>query len=77
MRVTIDKAGRVVIPKPLRDQVGLGPGAAEIVVVGTGLRIEPISATDVAEEHGHLVIPATGVKVDDELVLVLRRAGQK
>ena len=66
-----------MIPKPLREQVGLGAGAAEIVVVGTGLRIEPISATHVAEENGHLVIPASGVKIDDELVQVLRRAGQK
>ena len=67
----------MVIPKPLRDQVGLGPGVAEIVVMGAGLRIEPISATDLAEEDGHLVIPASGMKVDDELVQVLRRAGQK
>ena len=50
MRVTIDKAGRVVIPKALRGQVGLGPAAAEIVVVGTALLVEPISTTDVAEE---------------------------
>ena len=67
----------MVIPKSLRDQVGLGPGVAEIVVMGAGLRIEPISATDLAEEDGHLVIPASGMKVDDELVQVLRRAGQK
>lgn len=66
-----------MIPKPLREQAGLGPGEAEIVVMGTGLRIEPTSGTDLAEEDGHLVIPASGVKIDDELVQVLRRAGQK
>ena len=27
MTVTIDKFGRVLIPKPLRDQLGLQPGA--------------------------------------------------
>ena len=27
MNVTIDKFGRVLIPKPLRDQLGLQPGA--------------------------------------------------
>jgi AbrB family looped-hinge helix DNA binding protein len=26
MRVTIDRAGRIVVPKPLRDALGLAPG---------------------------------------------------
>jgi AbrB family looped-hinge helix DNA binding protein len=26
MRTTIDKAGRVVVPKPMRDELGLTPG---------------------------------------------------
>ena len=25
-KITIDKAGRVVIPKPLREKLGIGPG---------------------------------------------------
>ncbi|MGI8875041.1 MAG: AbrB/MazE/SpoVT family DNA-binding domain-containing protein, partial [Egibacteraceae bacterium] len=29
MRTTIDKAGRVVIPKGLRDALGLAPGPVE------------------------------------------------
>jgi hypothetical protein len=29
MRGTFDKAGRLVIPKPLRDQVGLTPGEVD------------------------------------------------
>jgi AbrB family looped-hinge helix DNA binding protein len=28
MRLTIDKAGRVVVPKPLRDELCLEPGVA-------------------------------------------------
>lgn len=27
MRTTIDSGGRVVIPKPIRDRLGLGPGS--------------------------------------------------
>lgn len=77
MRVPIDKAGRMVIPKSLRDQVGLLPGEVEVAVVGAGLRIEPLSASELGEEDGHLVIPASGVKVDDQLVQVLRRADQR
>lgn len=28
MKTTIDAAGRIVVPKPLRDALGLGPGQA-------------------------------------------------
>lgn len=48
-----------------------------MTVAGAGLRIEAVSPTDVAEEGGHLVIPASGVKIDDDLVQVLRRANQR
>ena len=34
MRSTIDKAGRLVIPKPLRDQLGLRPGEVELTADG-------------------------------------------
>ncbi|MGH9368712.1 MAG: AbrB/MazE/SpoVT family DNA-binding domain-containing protein [Thermoanaerobaculia bacterium] len=40
MRATIDKAGRVVIPAPLRERAGLRPGAElEIVLDDTSVRI--------------------------------------
>jgi len=67
----------MVIPKPLRDEIGLPAGKVEVSVTGAGLRIEPVSATDVAEEDGHLVIPASGTEIDDALVEVLRRADQR
>jgi AbrB family looped-hinge helix DNA binding protein len=45
MRTTIDAAGRVVIPKPLRDAAGLLPGAAvELALVDGRLEIEIIAA---------------------------------
>jgi AbrB family looped-hinge helix DNA binding protein len=44
MRTTIDKAGRVVIPSPLRDRAGLAPGAElEITADETGIRIERVA----------------------------------
>ncbi|WP_248579552.1 AbrB/MazE/SpoVT family DNA-binding domain-containing protein [Nocardioides sp. InS609-2] len=39
MRTTIDSAGRIVVPKPVRDAMGLLPGRA-IDVVFTDGRIE-------------------------------------
>jgi AbrB family looped-hinge helix DNA binding protein len=77
MRATIDKAGRLVIPKPLRDRVGLRPGEVEVTVDGAGLRVEPL-AGDALEERGRrLVIPSAGAEIDDELVRSLRDAGQR
>ena len=77
MRTTIDSAGRVVIPKPLRDELGLRPGAVEVTSDGAALRIEPVSSDQVVEEHGRLVIPAGGAVVDDDLVRALRLADQR
>lgn len=77
MRTTIDAAGRVVIPKALRDRVGLRPGPVEIEVDGAALRIEPVAGDGVVERRGRLVIPATGTPLDDADVRALRDAGQR
>ena len=77
MRTTIDKAGRLVIPKQLRDHVGLRPGEVEVTAEGTGLRVEPLAAESLDERDGRLVIPAAGAQIDDDLVRSLRDAGQR
>jgi AbrB family looped-hinge helix DNA binding protein len=41
MKTTIDKAGRVVIPAPLRERAGLAPGTeVDITLDDFGLRLE-------------------------------------
>src|SRR5439155_5980735 len=77
MRTTIDKAGRLVIPKPLRDQVGLVPGEVEVIADGAGLRVEPLAGDELVEEDGRLVIPAAGSQIDDDVVRALRDASQR
>lgn len=45
MRTTIDSAGRIVVPKPLRDAMQLRPGqAVDIVFTDGRLEIEVASA---------------------------------
>jgi AbrB family looped-hinge helix DNA binding protein len=76
MRTTIDQAGRVVIPKRLREALGLAPGPVEIVQDGAAIRIEPVTEAGTVERRGRLVIDAP-VALDDEAVWALRTEGQR
>jgi AbrB family looped-hinge helix DNA binding protein len=77
MRATIDKAGRLVIPKQLRDHLGLRPGEVEVTADGAALRVEPLASDSLDERDGLLVIPASGLEINDEVVRSLRDAGQR
>jgi len=69
MRTTIDKAGRLVVPRSLRGAIGLVDGGpVEVELDGAGIRVEPVAGRELREEQGLLVIPATGVPIDDTVV---------
>jgi AbrB family looped-hinge helix DNA binding protein len=77
MRATIDKAGRLVIPKALRDNLGLVPGEVEVTPDGAGLHIEPLADDQLQDEDGFLVIPAADTPLSDDLIRTLRDADQR
>src|SRR3546814_5289256 len=77
MRATIEKAGRLVIPKPLRDRLGLRPGEVEVTADGAALRVEAVAGGDVEERRGRLVIPAGGEPITIDDVRSLRDADQR
>ena len=53
----------------MRDRIGLaGGGEVEIELDGAAIRIEPVAGTELREDAGLLIIPATGTSVDDTLV---------
>jgi antitoxin component of MazEF toxin-antitoxin module len=77
MRTTIDKAGRLVIPRALRVSLGLTQGEVEVTADGAALRVEPVSGHELAQEAGRTVIPSAGIPLSDETVQALRDAGRR
>jgi AbrB family looped-hinge helix DNA binding protein len=57
MKLTLDKMSRVVVPKPLRDRLGLQPGdELEVTVEANGLRLTPVlPSSPLADEEGILI----------------------
>jgi AbrB family looped-hinge helix DNA binding protein len=72
-RITIDKAGRVVIPKPLRDELHLEPGdALELESGGEQITLRPVRGTGpLKKEHGvwvfHIGKPLPAYATDELL----------
>lgn len=72
MRTTIDSAGRIVVPKAVREELGLyGGQELEVTAVDGRIEIEvPPSAIHLEERDGHLVaVPDYPIPpLTDELV---------
>jgi AbrB family looped-hinge helix DNA binding protein len=77
MRTTMDEAGRVVIPKELRERIGLVPGEVDLQLDGAGLHLEPVARDDLTERDGRLVVPSTGAVLTDDDVRALRDADRR
>jgi AbrB family looped-hinge helix DNA binding protein len=78
MKAVVDSVGRIVVPKPLRDDLGLRPGSTvEISRYGAGLQLVPVGRTArLAEEDGVLIATGT-TPIDDEVVFGLLDSGRR
>ena len=57
MKTTIDKAGRVVIPKRIREAAKLQPGTElEVRLVEGVLELEPVSGSVELRKQGHFLV---------------------
>ncbi len=77
MEAVVDQAGRIVVPKPIRDALGLLPGTkVDITPYGAGAQIVPAGRTArLVQEHGVLV-SAGDTPVDDDVLFALIDAGR-
>jgi len=77
MKAVVDSVGRIVVPKALRELLGLRPGSTvEISRYGAGLHLVPTGRTArLVDEDGVLV--ATGeTSIDDDTVFALLDDGR-
>lgn len=77
MQTTIDQAGRLVVPKELRDRLGITAGSRiEIREDGSGLRLDLIATDLVIKVGNHLLIGGDVAMTDDD-VRELRLGNQR
>jgi len=78
METTIDSAGRLVVPKALRDRLGLLPGSkVDVSQYGVGLQILPVSRTARLRKSGGRVVAESDTVVTDDDVFDLIDAGRR
>ena len=78
MKASIDSVGRVVVPKPLRDALGLQPGSeVEISRYGAGLQLIPAGRSAQVVLEGGVPVVAGDTRIDDEMVFGLLDAGRR
>lgn len=86
MRITIDRAGRLVVPKRIREEAGIRPGAALTIRVADGrIEIEPAPLEVRLVKRGSLTVavprrrvpPMTEEAVRQTLDLLRRRGSDE
>lgn len=79
MRTTIDAAGRIVVPKRLRDSLGLiGGSQVDIEEHGGVIQIRAAGGHARLERvNGRLVAVGSGAVITDELINSIRDADRK
>lgn len=78
MQTTIDSVGRIVVPKPLRDALGLTPGSSvDISRYGAGLQLVPTGRTARLDDASGVLVATGDTAIDDADVVALIDSGRR
>jgi AbrB family looped-hinge helix DNA binding protein len=78
MKATMDAVGRVVVPKPLRDALGLSAGSTvDISRYGAGLQLLPTGRTALVVEEAGVLVATGETTIDDDDVFALIDSGRR
>lgn len=78
MEAIVDQAGRIVLPKAIRDALGLLPGTkVDISPYGVGVQVVPSGRTARLVEEDGVLVAAGETPVDDDILFGLIDAVRK
>jgi AbrB family looped-hinge helix DNA binding protein len=78
MEAIVDQAGRIVLPKFIRDALGLLPGTkVDISPYGAGVQVVPAGRTARLLEENGVLVSAGETPVDDDILFSLIDAGRR
>lgn len=78
MKSTVDSVGRIVVPKALRDALGLRVGSTvDISRYGNGLQVIPAGRTARLVDESGVLVAVGETQIDDDVVFGLIDSGRR